>query len=147
MDTSLIDSIDWQNLEHAYGPAIDAPKELANLVSGDEDDRDDAVNGFLYSSAYHQGTVYSCTASVVRCVIHIIKNEDVYSFETIGAPLIRELLCFISICAHTWRFEPETGAAAFEGCDVYKDYLDHPDSKTAGYAKELTDFCSTYENS
>ncbi|WP_444941523.1 hypothetical protein ACJJI3_03555 [Microbulbifer sp. ZKSA004] len=147
MDTSLIDSIDWKNLVHAYGPAIDAPKELANLIGDDEDDRDDAVNGFLYSSAYHQGTVYSCTPSVIRCVIYIIETEDISSLETIGAPLVRELLCFVNICARTWRFVPEIGEAAFVGCNLCKDYLDHADSKTSAYAKELTDFCKVYENS
>lgn len=146
MDTNLIDSIEWGCLEHAYGPAIDTPKELANLIGDNEDDRDDAVNGFLYSSAYHQGTVYSCTPSVIRCVIYIIENEDISALKTIGAPLIRELLRFISICSVTWRFVPEIGEAAFLGYRTYLQYLDHPDSKTADYAKELVEFCKAYEN-
>jgi len=147
VNTTLIDSINWEGLQHAYGKALDAPRELANLVGENEDKRDDAVNGFLYSSAYHQGSVFSCTPSVMQCVIAIIKYEDISNLETIGAPLIRELLCFLSICAITWKSEPEIGKVAFSGRNLYSEYLNHPDDKTANYAKELLDFCCTYENS
>jgi hypothetical protein len=147
MITDFVNSFDWENLSHAYGKALDVPKELMNLVGEDEDDRDDAVYGFLYSSAYHQGTVYSCTPSVMRCVLYIIKTEDVSSLETIGKPLIQELLGFLNACAFTWKFEPEIASAAYEGLDLYKVYLTHSDALTAKHAQELLDICNAYKNS
>ncbi|WP_299775943.1 hypothetical protein [uncultured Pseudoteredinibacter sp.] len=146
MDMSFIDSIDWGSMQHAYGEASNAPAEIANLLSKDEDKRDDAVYGFLYSSAYHQGTIYSCTPSVMRCVIHIIRNEGITSLETIGKPLIQELLGFLNACAFTWRFEPDIASAAFEGRDLYREYIDHPDRKTSAHAQELLKICEQYEN-
>jgi len=147
MTTDFINSFDWGSLNHAYGKAFDAPKELLNLIGDDEDDRDDAVYGFLYSSAYHQGTVYSCTPCVMRCVLYIIKTEDISSIETVGKPLIQELLGFLSACAFTWKFEPEIASATYDGVDIYKDYLAHPDEQTAKHAKELLDICNEHKNS
>ena len=147
MDTTLINSIDWESLNHAYGKATNGPKELVNLLSENEDDRDDAVNDFLYSSAYHQGTVYSCTPSVMRCVIHIIKHEDITTLETIGAPLIRELFHFLSICGINWKTHPKIAEALYEGRKIYKEYLSFSDPNTVNSAKELINFCNEYASS
>lgn len=147
MVTDFIDSFDWGNLNHAYGKALDAPKELIKLIGDDEGDRDDAVYGFLYSSAYHQGTVYSCTPCVMRCVLHIIKNEDISSLCTVGKPLIQELLGFLNACAFTWKFEPEVSSAAYEGLEIYKMYVTHSDERAVKHAQELLDICNEYKNS
>ncbi len=147
MTSDFINSFDWVNLSHAYGKALDAPKELLNLIGEDEDDRDDAVYGFLYSSAYHQGTVYSCTPHVMKCILYIIKNEDISSLETVGKPLIQELLGFLNACAFTWKYEPEIASAAYDGLDVYKLYLAHPDEQTKKHAQELLEICKEYRNS
>ena len=59
-----LDDLDWDALEHAYGPAADVPGQLRDLVSGD----DDLVKGTLstfYSNIYHQGTIYSATVASV----------------------------------------------------------------------------------
>ena len=145
MDTTLIDSIDWDNLSHAYGVASDAPSELKNLLSNNQDARENAVYGFLYSSAYHKGDVYSCTPDVILCVLHIIKNEDIDSLEVISSPLIRELMGFISACARTWKFEPKIGKAVYTGKELYGNYLEHTDEATSEHARNLVKICDDYE--
>jgi hypothetical protein len=51
---SGLESVDWDNLEHAYGPAGDVPDALRALRSAGAEERDDARDG-LANSLDHQG--------------------------------------------------------------------------------------------
>ena len=141
MESKMISSVPWNALEHAHGSAQNAPQAFDDLLGLDEDARDDAVNEFLLSSAYHQSTTYSCTPYVVRCVLHIIENEDISNLETIGAPLIRELLGFIKACTHSAKTDSKLRAEILDGLNCYKSHLEYPDSKTAKISQELVGFC------
>ncbi|MFF2538739.1 hypothetical protein [Streptomyces cyaneofuscatus] len=57
-----IDSVDWESMGHAYGPASDVPGWLRGMASADPGVRDEAFSDF-YSAAHHQGDVYPCTAA------------------------------------------------------------------------------------
>ncbi|MDX3186445.1 HEAT repeat domain-containing protein [Streptomyces sp. ME02-7008A-1] len=57
-----LDSVDWESLGHAYGPADDVPGWLTGMASADPGVRDQAFSHF-YSAAHHQGDVYPCTAA------------------------------------------------------------------------------------
>ncbi|MFH9350990.1 HEAT repeat domain-containing protein [Kitasatospora sp. NPDC017646] len=57
-----VDRVDWSSMGHAYGPADEVPLWLEQMASPDPDVRERAFSSF-YSSAHHQGDVYSCTAA------------------------------------------------------------------------------------
>ncbi|MFE2912463.1 HEAT repeat domain-containing protein [Kitasatospora indigofera] len=57
-----LDLVDWSSMGHAYGPADDVPRWLEQMASPDPEIREKAFSSF-YSSAHHQGGVYSCTAA------------------------------------------------------------------------------------
>lgn len=57
-----LEGVDWSSMGHAYGPADEVPLWLAQMASPDPDVRERAFSSF-YSSAHHQGDVYSCTAA------------------------------------------------------------------------------------
>lgn len=141
MDIEIINSIPWESLEHAYGSAKNAPQAFDDLLGDDENAREDAVNEFLFSSALHQYTTYSCTPYVVRCVLDIIRNSDIKDLESIGSPLIRELLGFINACTQSAKSDIKLRSEILDGVDCYRGHLEHPDRKTAKAASELLNFC------
>ncbi|WP_257137774.1 HEAT repeat domain-containing protein [Streptomyces sp. b84] len=57
-----IDSVDWESMGHAYGPASDVPGWLRGMASADPGTRNEAFSDF-YNAAHHQGDVYPCTAA------------------------------------------------------------------------------------
>lgn len=57
-----IDSVDWESMGHAYGPASGVPGWLRGMASVDPGTRDEAFNNF-YGAVHHQGDVYPCTAA------------------------------------------------------------------------------------
>ncbi|WP_051167564.1 hypothetical protein [Actinoplanes sp. N902-109] len=56
--------IEWGDLEHAYGKALDTPELLRQAASPDEEVAEAAVSE-LYGSIFHQGTVYPATVAAV----------------------------------------------------------------------------------
>lgn len=71
-----LSSINWSDLTHAYGPADDVPQLLRDLASPDEEVRGRAL-GTLYTSIYHQGTVYQASAYAAPFLIELIEQEQV----------------------------------------------------------------------
>jgi hypothetical protein len=63
-----LDAIDWATLSHAYGSAEDVPALIRNLSARDPDTRDRALSD-LFSTIWHQGTVYSASAPAVPFLI------------------------------------------------------------------------------
>ena len=59
-----IDTIDWANLEHAYGPAADVPGQLRDVAVGSPRQRSKAMSE-LWGNIHHQGTVYPASAPSV----------------------------------------------------------------------------------
>ncbi|MDF0376188.1 HEAT repeat domain-containing protein [Streptomyces sp. KA12] len=59
---SELDSVGWESMGHAYGPAGDVPGWLTGMASADPGVRNQAFSHF-YSAAHHQGDVYPCTAA------------------------------------------------------------------------------------
>ena len=63
--------VDWGSLEHAYGPAVDAPGHLLALIGDDTEARSGAV-GYLDAAMLHQGSVYSATAPFITIVATLL---------------------------------------------------------------------------
>lgn len=69
-----LEAIDWQNLTHAYGAAIDVPHLLLDLTEEDADIREEAIQEF-HSNIWHQGTVYEASAYAVPFLIELLEME------------------------------------------------------------------------
>ena len=80
-----IDSVDWESMGHAYGPAGDVPGWLTGMASPDPGVRDEAFSHF-YSAAHHQGDVYPCTAASLP-----------FLFELAGSPGIPDRASVIEL--------------------------------------------------
>jgi len=68
--------IDWSAVEHAYGPAEDVPGLLRNLVTGNDEVRQCALDK-LYGNVFHQGTRYPATPLVVPFLIEMCSDPEV----------------------------------------------------------------------
>ncbi|GCE21499.1 HEAT repeat domain-containing protein [Dictyobacter kobayashii] len=71
-----LDTIPWQQLQHAYGDASEVPGWIKDLASENKEIRQQAYI-HLGSSVYHQGTVYSSTAAIVPFFCELLENEQV----------------------------------------------------------------------
>jgi len=68
-----LDEVGWEELSHAYGAADDVPDLLRDLMSDDEDEREEAMDE-LWGSIYHQGSVYSASAAAVPFLAHVARH-------------------------------------------------------------------------
>src|SRR3954452_6118387 len=109
-------AIDWNSLEHAYGPASDAPAELAALLSEDGDTFGNAI-AYLDSAVLHQGTIYSATAPAVEFVAGVlddprllVASESALSWGDRLRPRLAALLEWIGLVADSaaWGDPPNT---------------------------------------
>lgn len=69
-----LDSINWSQLTHAYGPADDVPVLLRQLQSTDPEIYLTALDE-CWSSIYHQGTRYSASAQAVPFLYSLLDHE------------------------------------------------------------------------
>ena len=69
-----LDSIDWSQLEHAYGPAVDVPDQIRALISPEPERRDRAL-WELYGNIFHQGTRYEASAYAVPFLLEILRER------------------------------------------------------------------------
>jgi hypothetical protein len=126
----FIDSLPWKEVTHAYGNAGDAPSELRRLLSDDEDERMDAICGFLLSSVFHQYSIYSATPYAMISVIRILESGEINELESgMGNSMASELLHFVRICAERGQvsiegrpdpFAPTIEEAALSGRQLYE---------------------------
>ena len=65
--------VDWGSLDHAYGPAADAPGQLLALAGDDPEGRSGAV-GYLDAAMLHQGSVFSATAPFMKVVAMLLAD-------------------------------------------------------------------------
>jgi hypothetical protein len=68
---SVLEDTDWDRLEHAYGPASDAPGQLARLLGEDAESCGDAL-AYLDAAILHQSSIYSATAPAAVFVAGIL---------------------------------------------------------------------------
>ncbi len=61
-----LDDANWSSLEHAYGPATDTPNLLRALAAGDASRE---VREALFSSLWHQGSVYTASYAAVPHIV------------------------------------------------------------------------------
>ncbi len=73
-----IDSIPWRELSHAHGSAEDVPGLLRALrTSPPDDDREHGPLARLFSSIWHQNSVYDSTAYAVPYLIEMAADPQV----------------------------------------------------------------------
>lgn len=103
--------VDWDDLEHAYGPASDAPAQVFALVGDDPEARSDAV-GYLDAAMLHQGSVYSATGPFVRIVAGLLADPrtdvsvaDVLPWDPEPRSLRTALLTYLVMFAEACRLE------------------------------------------
>lgn len=101
--------VGWDDLEHAYGRASDAPARLLALVGDDPRARADAV-GYLDAAMLHQGSVYSATGPFVRIVAGLLGDPrtavpvaDVLPWDTAPRPLRAALLNYLVLFVEACR--------------------------------------------
>ena len=103
--------VDWGSLDHAYGPALDAPGQLLALVGDDPEARSDAV-GYLDAAMLHQGSVYSATEPFIRIVATLLADPrtavpvaDILPWDPEPRPLRVALLEYLAIFARACQLE------------------------------------------
>jgi len=69
-----LDEVDWSAVSDAYGPATDIPALLRAAVSSNPDHREFAYE-LLYQTIWHQGNVYSATATAIPFLYNLIEAD------------------------------------------------------------------------
>jgi hypothetical protein len=102
--------VDWDSLDHAYGPAGDAPGQLLALVGDDLEARSRAA-GYLDAAMLHQGTVYSATAPFMKIVAGLVTDPrtaapvaDILPWDPGARPLRVALLDGLAVFAQACKF-------------------------------------------
>jgi hypothetical protein len=70
-----IDNIDWANLNHAFGPAVDLPALLKDLFSDDQEKCSQSIDE-LFGNICHQGTVYEATSYAVPFIFAALDDPE-----------------------------------------------------------------------
>jgi hypothetical protein len=113
---AFINTVDWGELEHAYGGASDLPA-LLKQVASTKGVRLHKPIGELYSRVLHQGTIYSASPPAAHAVIEMLvaaapaEKEIFYDLMTGFAEAARKAFAdgrAIPCCAGG---DPEDGAA------------------------------------
>lgn len=75
--------VPWTQLGHAYGRADDVPALLTDLVRGDAEQVDTALEA-LWQSICHQGSVYSASVPAIGFLIEIAATGHPKRIELVG---------------------------------------------------------------
>lgn len=120
-----LDTVDWENLRHAYGSAHDVPQLLYELTSPDSDVRDNAW-GELYGNLWHQGTIYEATSYAVPFLLQLLQAPSVSQKELILVYLGD--LASASSNGQNNEYLALTRAAVDQGYALYLDFItdEHP---------------------
>lgn len=131
-DLEGIDDIDWASLGHAYGPADDFPQTLRDAVGEDDESAEEATE-HLFSSIYHQDTLYSATPRAVPFVVRLATDPGTRRRET--------LVSLLSAIAAADDAEPQVLAdvrdALAREAGQLLTLLDDPDADIRHYATYL----------
>jgi HEAT repeat protein len=133
-----LDDIDWNALEHAYGPAHEVPDLLRGLVSDDPAVRESALDS-MYGGVHHQESIYDSTLTAIPFLIRIARQADLP-----GRADVVELLA--SIGNPEGDFEPGTlerqaTDAVAEAFPLFLAALDDPDPAVRRAACEALTVC------
>ncbi|WP_291726047.1 hypothetical protein [Bernardetia sp.] len=71
-----LETIDWHNLQHAYGAASDIPANIRALASPHREVRKQAL-WILYGNIFHQGTRYEASPYAIPFLYELVENEEV----------------------------------------------------------------------
>lgn len=156
-----LDNIEWNQLSHAYGPAQDVPELLRALLSEETTVREEAFRG-LFSTIWHQGTVYEATAHAVPFLLELLESAQSYekpqilvllqciatgsSYLEVHEPYDRVPEKyrdeeFLSKAEQERRWVRAARAAVGDGTPLYERLLEHPNADTrAAAAHALSSF-------
>ena len=101
-DLQTLNDVAWAEVTHAYGPAVDAPDMLRQLMEGG-DDLEEATE-FLFGALTHQGTLYSATLPVLRFCVRVLDQLSVEATE--------QVVAWIQFVGSLTRTSPEAPYAA-----------------------------------
>ena len=101
-DLKALNDVAWAEVTHAYGPAVDAPDMLRQLMEGG-DDLEEATE-FLFGALTHQGTLYSATLPVLRFCVRVLDQLSVEATE--------QVVAWIQFVGSLTRTSPEAPYAA-----------------------------------
>lgn len=101
-DLQALNDVAWAEVTHAYGPAVDAPDMLRQLMEGG-DDLGEATE-FLFGALTHQGTLYSATLPVLRFCVRVLDQLSVEATE--------QVVAWIQFVGSLTRTSPEAPYAA-----------------------------------
>lgn len=76
MALETLESVPWDDLNHAYGSAGDIPATLRALAGNDVEDRRQALNE-LYGNIFHQGTRYQASPHAIPFLFELAGYPDV----------------------------------------------------------------------
>jgi hypothetical protein len=148
-----VDLVPWNEVRHCYGPASNAPRQIRGLDSEDPDERADAVNEFLWSSAFHQWTLYPATPFVIPFIVEALQSRPLVERDNGcgGCSMKRELLHFVRLCAQAGQRAiagtPHPQALTIEeavraGAAVYAMYVKDETPGVAEDAAWLVTWCA-----
>lgn len=132
--------VDWDTLDHAYGPASDAPGQLLALVGDDPQARSDAV-GYLDAAMLHQGSVCSATGPFIAIVAGLLGDPrtavsvaDVLPWDPGTKPLRAALLDYLVLFTEACRLEISDEELTLDAYPVGRDEADLQRIDTAARA-------------
>ncbi|WP_413758063.1 hypothetical protein [Streptomyces sp. MMBL 11-3] len=113
----MLTSTDWAALEHAYGPATDAPRMLSALWDSEQSVRTQALE-YLHHTLHHQNTLYSATVAAALYVAAILADPRTsWSVDkergSFPGPVRAELLTWIASVADEVTDEAERTSREF----------------------------------
>jgi hypothetical protein len=81
-----LDQVDWSAVEDAYGPATKIPALFRALVSSNLDHREFAYR-LLCGTLWHQGNVYSATATAIPFLYNLLEADGPHDKEAVAGLL------------------------------------------------------------
>jgi hypothetical protein len=160
-----LDKIDWKKYGHAYGEAHDVPAMLRALTrlgaDADDDEISEAIQP-LFSTIWHQGTVYSATAIAVPFLIELLatapnrlKSGILHLLHCCGTGHgyyevhgrldayrdRREIPEFQAIIKEELKAVYAAHDAVVAGLDIYIPYLNSEDSEVREMAAMVISIC------
>lgn len=130
-----LNSVDWSQLSHAYGPASDVPQLIEALASDHKQIRDNAFHE-LYSNIYHQGTVYEATSHAVPFLIELAELPFVPD-----RPRVLGLLASLADGHGSETIDREIATAVNRGVPLYLRLLCDADAAIRSDAAHLLVRC------